>query len=797
MVLSPKVRKVALAAVLSGLATAAVAGVGMRGADASQPPAPAHRSLAEVRTLAVSAANGFVSGRPAELHASASDSFLRRGIVSSAGTQYVAFDRTYSGLPVIGGDFVVVTDSDGRVTATSVAQTRTIAGLSTQPSISSARAAKAARTRLTEVDSVSTPRLVVYAHGTPRLAWEIVVRGAKAGEPSRQSVYVDARTGTIVATKEHVVAGEGTGAYSGPNPLALDTTNSNGTYSLKDPNRALECQDLATKKVFTGPDDTWGNGDATSKETGCVDALFAVQTEWRMLSDWLGRNGMDGNGGAWPLRVGLNQVNAYYDGTQVAIGHNNANQWISSIDVVAHEFGHGIDDTTPGGISGSGTQEFIADVFGAVTEAYSNQPAPYDVPDFLVGEEINLVGSGPIRNMYDPSKVDGDPNCYSSSIPNTEVHAAAGPGNHWFYLLAQGNKPANGPVSPTCDNSDVTGVGIQKAAKILYNAMLMKTSGSSYLKYRTWTLTAAKNLFPGSCTEFDTVKAAWDAVSVPAQSGDPTCDGGTPTPTPTPSPTPTPTTTPGAVDFTGVAALSNCSASVIRYADSKPTDYALGLTNGHCYEGGMPAPGQVIVNKKSRRAFTLLSPTGTAIGQVRATKVLYSTMTKTDVTLYQLGKTYAQLAASYQGFTPLTLAQQGPADGTAIGIPSGYWKKVYSCSVDKTVYQLKEASWTWSQSIKYKQPGCETIGGTSGSPVVDATTHEVAGINNTGNENGERCTLNNPCEVDESGNVTVEQGAAYGQQTWWFYTCLNADHSLNLTKEGCVLPAPQASHPKR
>jgi hypothetical protein len=57
----------------------------------------------------------------------------------------------------------------------------------------------------------------------------------------------------------------------------------------------------------------------------------------------------------------------------------------------------------------------------------------------------------------------------------------------------------------------------------MYNAMLLKTTSSSYLKYRTWTLTAAKNLFPGSCTEFNTVKAAWDAVSVPAQSGDPTC----------------------------------------------------------------------------------------------------------------------------------------------------------------------------------------------------------------------------------------------------------------------------------
>jgi hypothetical protein len=53
--------------------------------------------------------------------------------------------------------------------------------------------------------------------------------------------------------------------------------------------------------------------------------------------------------------------------------------------------------------------------------------------------------------------------------------------------------------------------------------MLLKTSSSSYLKYRTWTLTAAKNLFPGSCTEFDTVKAAWNAVSVPAQTADPTC----------------------------------------------------------------------------------------------------------------------------------------------------------------------------------------------------------------------------------------------------------------------------------
>ena len=162
----------------------------------------------------------------------------------------------------------------------------------------------------------------------------------------------------------------------------------------------------------------------------------------------------------------------------------------------------------------------MGDTFGAATEYFSNNPN--DAPDFLVGEEINLVGQGPIRNMYNPSLV-GDPNCYSSSIPSTEVHAAAGPGNHWFYLVSQGSNPAGGPASPTCNGSTVTGIGIQTAQKIMYNAMLMKTSSSSYLKYRTWTLTAAKNLTPGSCTNFNTVKAAWDAVSVPAQAADPTC----------------------------------------------------------------------------------------------------------------------------------------------------------------------------------------------------------------------------------------------------------------------------------
>ncbi|MFC4150129.1 M4 family metallopeptidase [Micromonospora mangrovi] len=516
---------------LSGAAAAGLIAAGTAAAVQAAPPAPAPNA-AQARTLAANTASSLVASRPSYLHASADDAFVQKSVISSEGTQYVPYERTYKGLPVVGGDFVLATDSAGQVKYASVAQQQTIGNLATSPKLTSAAAVKTSRAQLKTVSSVESTKLVVFTlDSAPTLAWETTVRGTTADGPSRLTVDVDAATGKVLRKQEHVVRGSGSGIWNGP--VTLGTTLSGGTYSMKDPGKpTLVCQDAATNTTFTGSDDSWGNGVGTNRETGCVDALFGAQTEDKMLSAWLGRNGADGNGGYWPIRVGLNDQNAYYDGSQVQIGKNTAGQWIGSMDVVAHEIGHGIDDHTPGGISGNGTQEFVADTFGAATEWYANEPSTYDAPDFLVGEKINLVGSGPIRNMYNPSAL-GDANCYSSSIPTTEVHAAAGPGNHWFYLLAMGTNPTNGqPTSPTCNSSTVTGLGIQKAIKIMYNAMLLKTTGSSYLKYRTWTLQAAKNLYPTSCTEFNTVKAAWDAVSVPAQAGDPTCSGTT-TPPPT------------------------------------------------------------------------------------------------------------------------------------------------------------------------------------------------------------------------------------------------------------------------
>ncbi|MFF7747898.1 trypsin-like peptidase domain-containing protein [Streptomyces sp. NPDC007971] len=242
------------------------------------------------------------------------------------------------------------------------------------------------------------------------------------------------------------------------------------------------------------------------------------------------------------------------------------------------------------------------------------------------------------------------------------------------------------------------------------------------------------------------------------------------------------------VDFAGTVSLSNCSGSVVRFPASADTDPALVLTNGHCLETGFPGPGEVITGQSSSRSFGLLNSSGSKVATLRANQVVYSTMTDTDITIYRTTTTYAKIKSSY-GISPLTLQDTHPAAGSAIKVVSGYWKRIYSCNVDGFVYRLQEGDWTWKDSLRYTS-ACNTIGGTSGSPVIDTATGKVVAVNNTGNEDGERCTENNPCEVDQNGNVTVRKGINYAEETYIIPACFTTGNKLNLDASGCTLPKP-------
>jgi V8-like Glu-specific endopeptidase len=240
------------------------------------------------------------------------------------------------------------------------------------------------------------------------------------------------------------------------------------------------------------------------------------------------------------------------------------------------------------------------------------------------------------------------------------------------------------------------------------------------------------------------------------------------------------------VNFTGIVALDDCSGSLVRTPNSAATDPALVLTNGHCIETGFLQPGQVIVDQASTRQFDLLDPSGNDLATLQANDVLYSTMTDTDITLYRLNTTYQQIQQDY-GATPLTLATQPDAVNSAINVVSGYWQKIYSCNIDGYAYEVQENGWTWQNSIRYTS-GCNVIGGTSGSPVIDPTTDQIVGINNTTNESGQRCTLDNPCEVDKNGNVTIHKGIGYAEETYLLDTCIDSGNVLDLNRSDCTLP---------
>jgi hypothetical protein len=245
------------------------------------------------------------------------------------------------------------------------------------------------------------------------------------------------------------------------------------------------------------------------------------------------------------------------------------------------------------------------------------------------------------------------------------------------------------------------------------------------------------------------------------------------------------------VSLASTIALSDCSASLVRYPGSRRTDQAMMLTNGHCYEGGFIGAGKVLRNVRSDRTGTLLNRDGHALGTVRADRVLYATMTGTDVTLYRLTSTYATLQRRY-GSTALTIAAKRPRAGASIAIPSGYWKQTWSCKTDRIVGTLREDRWTWHDSIRYDDT-CNPTHGTSGSPIIDTSSGQIVGINNTGNDDGEMCTLNNPCEVEPDGTTHAYRGQTYGEETYWFTTCLTGRRRIDLGVPGCLLPKPTAA----
>jgi Zn-dependent metalloprotease len=453
------------------------------------------------------------------------------------GTTHTRYERTYAGLPVLGGDLVVHAKS-GRLMVTKAAKADlTLSDIT--PNVSSATVktkalATAAKAGGEQAKLDGTPRLVVWAAGArPVLAWEAVVGGFQDdGTPSELHVITDADSGKPVFQYQGIETGTGTGQFNGTVPLSTTLDGTTSTYQLVDGDRAghrtydLNQGTSGTGTLFTDDNDVWGDGTAANRQTAGVDVAFGAAATWDYYKDVFGRNGIRNDGVAAYSRAhyGSNYVNAFWSDTCFCMtygdGSGNTHP-LTALDVAAHEMSHGVTAATAGltysGESG-GLNEATSDIFAAAVEFHENLPA--DVPDYLVGEKIDINGNGtPLRYMDKPSKDGASRDYWSSTLGSVDVHYSSGPANHLFYLLSEGSgaKTVNGVAydSPTYDGVPVAGIGIDNAQKVWYRALTTyMTSSTNYAGARTATLQAAADLFGAYSPTYLAVADAWAAINV-------------------------------------------------------------------------------------------------------------------------------------------------------------------------------------------------------------------------------------------------------------------------------------------
>jgi Zn-dependent metalloprotease len=503
----------AFSTVAAALMAAGVLVAPARPAAAAPPPVPSPAQAADDARAAVQ------RHKPA-VHGAAGEAYQVRGVlVDPDGSRHVRFDRTYRGLAVLGGDYVVHANPDGSFRDASVAQRAAIA-VDIKPTVDAAAARSASR-----IAGRSDARLVVDASaGTPVLAWQIV-------GPRERTVIVDARTGKVRRDYDGIQTAEtGTGhtLYDGEVPLS--TTRGDGGYTLTDPSRGnaqvLDALDNpypepATSTPMVDADNVWGTGARDDRQTVAADVHYAVAETFDFFRQAYGRDGVRDDGTAPVAMVHQDDANAAFYGSCYCMSFGDGGSGIGpfvSLDVVGHEWAHGVTYATArlvyDGESGA-LNEASSDIFGTLVEFAAGNPA--DRPDYLVGEQLDNGGEGtPLRYMDEPARNGTSDSCWSPAIAGHDVHYSSGVADKFFYNLAVGSGQSAWGDSPTCGGAPpVTGIGNDKAGRIWYRALTTyMLSNTNYAVARQATLTAAADLYGAGGAEYDAVDAAWKAVNV-------------------------------------------------------------------------------------------------------------------------------------------------------------------------------------------------------------------------------------------------------------------------------------------
>ncbi len=280
---------------------------------------------------------------------------------------------------------------------------------------------------------------------------------------------------------------------------------------------------LVTNKkglVYSDADNEWNKG-TKDYDNGVHDLFWGLQSTYDYYKNKLNRDGADNK--KLPIRALLLDeevyVNAFWSPTlytlNFGIGDNVNYSALTSLDVVSHEFTHGVTQFSAG-------LEYLYEA-GAMNEAFSDilgkaVEYEYDRDSFnwYIGARFAKLKSQAFRNMENPNPYQC-PKYYkgiqwkTGSGDNGGVHSNSGVLNYWFYLLCTGKDTVN-EVKVRFNVKKMTFDSAALFAYTLLNNYLGPTS--TYYDAREASLLLAANWW-GSCSpNYLNIVEAWKAVGV-------------------------------------------------------------------------------------------------------------------------------------------------------------------------------------------------------------------------------------------------------------------------------------------
>jgi Zn-dependent metalloprotease/PKD repeat protein len=421
----------------------------------------------------------------------------------------VRFDQTHRGLPVAGAGLVVRLDQKARVqsaTGKLVPDLRT----STTATVSGTSAVQAAvadasdnwDTPARAIDAGPPGRAVFdpallgrAASSSPRLAWQVRVTADDGTEPKASDVYVDARTGDPIANVPLAAA-------------ALDRAVCDNS------------DDRSKSKTCDTPARTEGSAAVGNQQVD--DAYTLLGQVYDFYFTRFGRDGINGDGQRLDAVVRACPdddpdlcpwENAHWDGDHTMLFGNG---YVTD-DITAHEMAHGVTQSVShlmyldqtGAIN-----ESMSDVFGELLDLSNGFGDDSAAVRWQIGEDLP---DKPLRNMADPPLL-GDPDSMTSGLYLTSpaadpcdndndqcwVHTNSGVGNHAAALMTDGG---------AFDGRVVRGLGIDKTARIYYEAQQLLTATSRYRDLYNALIQGCANLQAADVTTGDDCAQVYFAVS--------------------------------------------------------------------------------------------------------------------------------------------------------------------------------------------------------------------------------------------------------------------------------------------